>query len=521
MLRPSDRTRCWWVVAAMAIVMLPISIDSFGLVVALPSVASSFSATTSELAWVLNMAILFFGAGAMVLGRLSDILGRRRLLIASMTVLAVASVGCALAPSVGVLIGFRALEGVGMSGTYAASFPIVSNAFAPERRSVGLGMWAAGFMLGNVIGGPLAGWFSESLSWRWLFWLNLPLLAAGLAITLFAVEESRDESASRSIDWFGVVTPTLALLCLLFGLQSANELGWGSPAVAGSLGASALLLAVFLVYEPKRPEPLIDFALFRNRTYWSATTIGFAGNFGFALTLFFTPLYLQVALGYTPAHAGIVLLAYSVPCFLVSAAIGPICDRYGARAAMVAGMVLLAAGAVAYAFVSPSTGVTLVVVVAVVGGIGTGGAFNGSNISGVSAVAEEKVGAASGVLGQIRLLGQTLGVTLGLVVFNTFAERRLNDLAPGDQLTHAQVHDVHGLLAGSQAARQALAHDTPPLARHVQDVVTQTFVAGLRSSMILTAAVCLCGVAAAIATPRTRAVVPMENSSSVNQGSLT
>ncbi|HEY6624494.1 MAG TPA: MFS transporter [Acidimicrobiales bacterium] len=328
----------------MALVMLPISIDSFGLVVALPSISSSFSATTSELAWVLNMAVLFFGAGAMVLGRLSDIVGRRRLLIAAMGVLALASVGCALAPSIGTLIGFRALEGIGMSGIYAASFPIVSNAFPPERRSIGLGMWAAGFMLGNVVGGPLAGWFSESLSWRWLFWLNLPLLAVGFSITLLAVEESKDESASRSIDWFGVVTPALALLCLLFGLQSANELGWGSLAVAGSLIAAALLLVVFLVFEPRRPEPLIDFGLFRNRTYWSATTVGFTGNFAFAATLFFTPLYLQVALGYTPAHAGIVLLAYSVPCFLVSVAIGPICERFGARLAMLAGMVLLSAG---------------------------------------------------------------------------------------------------------------------------------------------------------------------------------
>jgi EmrB/QacA subfamily drug resistance transporter len=482
----------------MALVMLPISIDSFGLVVALPSISSTFSATTSELAWVLNMAILFFGAGAMVLGRLSDIVGRRRLLLSSLAVVAVASVGCALAPSIGALIGFRALEGIGMSGTYAASFPIVSNAFPPERRSVGLGMWAAGFLFGNVVGGPVAGWFSQSLSWRWLFWLNLPLLAAGLALTLFAVKESRDESASRVIDWFGVITPTIALLCLLFGMQSANELGWGSPAVAGSLAAAAVLLVVFFVFEPRRPVPLIDFGLFRSRAYWSATAVGFTGNFGFATTLFFTPLYLQVALGYTPTQAGAVLLAYSVPCFLVSAAIGPICARFGARSAMVAGMVLLTAGAIGYTFVSTSTGVALVVAVAVAGGLGTGGAFNGSNISGVAAIAEEKVGAASGVLGQIRLLGQTLGVTVGLVVFNTLAERRLGELVPGAKLTHAQVHDVHGLLAGSQLAQHALGHDAPTLARRLQAVADETFVAGLRGAMIVTAVVCLIGVAAAL-----------------------
>lgn len=505
----------------MALVMLPISIDSFGLVVALPSIGARFSATTSELAWVLNMAILFFGAGAMVLGRLSDIVGRRRLLLASLAVVAVASVGCALAPSIGALIGFRALEGIGMSGTYAASFPIVSNAFPPRRRSVGLGMWAAGFMFGNVVGGPVAGWFAQSLSWRWLFWLNLPLLAAGLALTLFAVEESRDESASRVIDWFGVITPTVALLCLLFGLQSANELGWGSPEVAGSLGVAAVLLVAFFVFEPRRPVPLIDFGLFRTRAYWSATTVGFTGNFGFATTLFFTPLYLQVVLGYTPTQAGAVLLAYSVPCFVVSAAIGPICARFGARSAMVAGMVLLAAGAVGYALVSLSTGVALVVAVAVVGGMGTGGAFNGSNISGVAAVAEEKVGAASGVLGQIRLLGQTLGVTVGLVVFNTFAERRLGDLVPSAQLTRAQVHDVHGLLAGSQAARQALAHDAPTLARQLQTVADETFVAGLRGAMIVTATVCLIGVAAALATRGQRALTPVTNKAPTSRESTT
>lgn len=371
-------------------------------------------------------------------------------------------------------------------------------------------MWAAGFMFGNMVGGPVAGWFSQSLSWRWLFWLNLPLLAAGLALTLFAVEESRDESASRVIDWFGVITPTVALLCLLFGMQSANELGWGSPAVAGPLGAAAVLLVAFFVFEPKRPVPLIDFGLFRNRAYWTATTVGFTGNFGFATTLFFTPLHLQVALGYSPTQAGAVLLAYSLPCFLVSAAIGPICARFGARSAMVVGMVLLTAGAVAYAFVSTSTGVALVVAVAVAGGMGTGGAFNGSNISGVAAIAEEKVGAASGVLGQIRLLGQTLGVTVGLVVFNTFAERRLGDLVPGAQLTHAQVHDVHGLLAGSQVAQQALARDAPTLARRLQAVADETFIAGLRGAMIFTAAVCLIGLAAALATRGANTPTPVE-----------
>jgi predicted MFS family arabinose efflux permease len=391
-----------------------------------------------------------------------------------------------------------------MSGTYAASFPIVNHAFPPERRAVGLSMWAAGFLLGNVIGAPLAGWLSAAFSWRWLFWLNLPLLAVALAFTLFAVRESRDPSASRTIDWFGVITPALGVLSLLFALQSGNELGWGSPPVVSAFAAAVVLLAAFAVYEPRRHEPLIDFGLFRNRTYWSATGVAFTGNFGFAALLFFTPMYLQTAREFTPTAAGGVLLAFSIPCFALSIGAGKFCDRFSARTAMIAGMLLLTAGVTAYATVNASTGLALVVPALVIAGAGTAGGFNGSNISGVAAVVEEKAGGASGVLSQIRLLGQAVGVAVPLVVFNGWAERRLNDLSPGTSLTGRQIHDVHVVLAGSENAEKTLSHDTPSVARVIEQVVAKVFVAGLRPTLIVVAAVCLLGVVAAALTPQVR-----------------
>jgi MFS family permease len=317
----------------MAVVVLPLPIDSFGLVVALPSIGARFSATTSTLAWVLNVAMLMFGAGVMVLGRLSDVFGRRRTVICAMAALGAGSVGCALAPSIGVLIAFRVVEGLGMSGVSAASVPIVNNVFPAERRALGLGLWAGGFMLGTVIGPPMAGWFSQHLSWRWIFWVNLPLLAIGLALTLSAVRESRDEGASRTIDWFGVLVPSIGIFCLLFALQSASSDGWRSPAVLGALLAAPVLLGLFFVLEPRRAEPLIDFGLFSTRAYWGASGVAFAGNVAFAAVLFLTPLYLQVALGYSPLDAGTVLLAISVPCFVFSLAAGPICSRFGTRRA--------------------------------------------------------------------------------------------------------------------------------------------------------------------------------------------
>ncbi|HEX3946393.1 MAG TPA: MFS transporter, partial [Acidimicrobiales bacterium] len=401
--------RVWWVVVAMAVAVLPLPIDSFGLVVALPSIGARFSATTATLAWVLNGAMLAFGAGVMVLGRLSDVFGRRRMVLYAMAVLGAGSMGCALAPSMGVLIAFRVLEGAGMAGVYAASFPIVNHAFPPARRAMGLGLWAGGFMLGTVIGPPLAGWLVQHLSWRWIFWINVPLLAVALALTLFAVEESRDEGASRRLDWFGIVVPTVGVFCLLFALQSASGLGWGSPAVIATLVAGPLLLVLFVVVEPRRPEPLIDFGLFTSRAYWSAAGVAFAGNVAFAAILFLTPLYLQVALGYTPLGAGTVLLAVSVPCFVLSVLAGPACSRFGTRLPMMVGMVSLTIATAAFATVDPGSGLGLVVPVLIVTGIGLAGAFNGSNIAGVAAVPEAKAGAGSGVLSQVRLVGQTFG----------------------------------------------------------------------------------------------------------------
>jgi MFS family permease len=162
----TEQNRRWWVLVAMTVVMLPLTIDGFGFVVALPTIASDLRGGTTDLAWVLNVAILFFGASVMVMARLADIFGRRRLLLVGIVVLALASVGCALAPTIGALIVLGALEGLGMGIVYGASFPIVTSAFPPEQRSTGIGLWAAAFLTGNVFGGVLAGWLSQSVSWR-------------------------------------------------------------------------------------------------------------------------------------------------------------------------------------------------------------------------------------------------------------------------------------------------------------------------------------------------------------------
>ncbi len=484
----------------MALVMLPATVDSFGIVVALPHIGSTFDVGTSALAWVVNITVLFFGSGIMVLGRLGDIFGHRRVLLYSIAAIVVGSAGTALAPNIGVMLVFRAIEGIGMSGCFATSLPIMIHAFPPEKRSVGLASWTAGLLLGNVFGAPLAGWFAQALTWRLIFWVNLPLMAAAVVIIYLAVDESRDPSVSGSVDWFGVVVPTVAILALLFALQSANALGWGSPAIIGALVASVVLMIAFLTIEPRIREPLVPFRLFRGREFWSAAGTAAAGNFSFAAPLFFTPLYLEVGLQMSPTQAGLVLLAASVPSFCLSIPAGSICNRLGPRTVMIFGMGMFVVASAVYAFASPTTGVVLVVVALVFGGVGVATAFNASNIAGMAVIPEDQAGAGSGVLSQIRVLGQVMGIAVPLLLFNVGAEQRLNDLLPGASLTHTQVVDVHGILGGSTAAARQMAHDAPAAAGHIRTLTVDALTTGLRYAMITCLVVAVAGMVAAVSS---------------------
>lgn len=502
----TEQNRRWWVVVAMTVVMLPLTIDGFGFVVALPTIASDLKAGTSDLAWILNIAMLFFGAATMVMGRLADILGRRRVLIGGIGLMTLASIGCALAPSVGFLTFMRGVEGLSMGTLYGASFPIVANSFPPEQRSTGIGLWAAGFLTGNVFGSPLAGWLSSSISWRAIFWVNLPLMALGLLLTLAAVKDSRDPTVSRHIDWFGCAAPVVGFLALLYALQQANSLGWSAPSIIAGFCIATVVLGLFFAIEPRLKEPLIDFGLFRHRNYASACGVAFLNNVCFGALLFFTPLLLEVALGLSPITAGVILMAASVPQFLVSLFAGPLVDRSGARFVMITGMAALSIAFLIYTLMGPTSGLNWVVPALLIAGIGIGFAFNGSNISGVQSIAEERAGMASGVLSELRLLGNVIGVSVPLVLFNTLSNDKLTNIVGShhSSLTATQLHEVRGLLAGSESAEAKLSSFAPSLTHEIDSVVREAFAAGMRGAMALVTLAAVLGVAAAMATRRRR-----------------
>lgn len=502
----TEQNRRWWVLAAMTVAMLPLSIGGFGYVVMLPAVASDLHGTAADLAWTLNVEVLFFGASTMVMGRLADVIGRRRMVVGGMLAIVLSSMACALAPSVELLIVFRGLQGISFGMVYGASLPIVSTAFPAQQRATGLGLWAAGYLIGAVVGTPVAGLLAGAVSWRALFWLDVPLMVTALALTSMTVRESRDPSASRRIDWFGVVIPTLGILSLLYSLQEANDVGWGAPSIVAGFIAAAILLTFFIVVERRTSEPLIDFGLFRDHTYRVSCGVGLVSQLSQGAILFFVPLFLESALSLSALTAGISLVALTVPMFLLSLVAGRMLARYGGRSLMVAGTALLALSSGVLLLVSSKRGFGLVLLALFVNGVGASLAFNASNITGMQSIEAEHSGLAFGVMSQIRLIGYMLGVALPLAVFNALAFSKLGQLAGlnGSALTSGQLSDIRAVLAGSDPARSQLVSASPGVAHHLHAVVRTAFASGLRGAMVLVTAAGIVGVSIALRTRRAK-----------------
>ncbi len=466
--------------AAAIIVSIPVALDGLGLSVALPSIGSGLSATTSELAWVMNLTLIMMAGGAVAFGRLADAVGRRRVLLGGLMMSAAATVGCALSPSVGVLIAFRALQGIGFSAVLTTSVMLAALAYGGGRHSVGLSRWFAASLLASIVGSPLIGSVCQFLSWRWVFWLDLPFLGIGLVLA-WLMEEQPSRSGPGHFDWLGLVLQVSGFLLVSFALQSANELGWASPPVVGALVAGSVVLLVFRWVQRVRPWPLIDLELFRNQRYLAAATVTFVASIAVGALVFLAPLYLQVGLGISPTAVGIILIAFEGPAFLMALAGDVAVRRFDPNLLMLAGMVFFTLGCAAIASIRVTTGIALVVLALILAGCGRGNVIPGTAVAALGGVTERVEGAAAGVITQVRFFGQAVGVAIGVVVFNTFAERRLNDMVPGSALTHAQVHDIHGLLSGSAAAQRGLLRDAPDLAGMLHRVVHSTSTSGFEA----------------------------------------
>ena len=413
--------------AVLGVAQLMVVLDTTIVNVALPSIQRKLHFhSAADLQWVVNTYVLAAGGFLLLGGRVADRYGRRLVFVSGMVVFAAASLVCGLANSSGLLVAARAFQGLGGAFMAPAALSLLTVIFAEgEERNRALGVWAAiagaGGAVGLLAGGALTTW----LSWRWVFFVNLPIAAFAALATTRLIGESRDPVAG-GFDVAGAVTGTAGLGALVFALVRANVWGWGSPKTLSVLAAAVVLLGTFVLLQLKVRNPLVPPRLFRSRNLVGADVSMLIAGAGIFAVFFFLTLYMQEVLHYSPLKTGVAYLPLSVT-LVVSAGVGSnILGRVGTRRILLTGFILAAAGMALLARTSPTTGYLDIFWPFLLLGTGMGVIFVSVTAAAVAGVPQEDTGVASALLNA----SQQIGGSLGLAVLTAVATARFNAVRP-------------------------------------------------------------------------------------------
>jgi EmrB/QacA subfamily drug resistance transporter len=427
--------------AAQFVVVLDASIVN----VALPSIGRGLHFSEQNLPWIVNAYVIAFAGFLLLGGRAADLLGRRRVFMAGLIVVAVASLAAGFSATQGELIAARAAQGLGAAIISPSALSIVTTLFKDgAERNKALGAWGAVAGSAGAVGVLLGGVLTTGLGWEWVLWVNVPVSLIALALTPRLIPESRSESNVRHFDTAGAITVTAGLSVLAYATLDAASAGWGSTKIVSLLALSAALLGAFVLIELRSKAPLVPFRIFRLRTLTGANVVGLLLGASLFSMFFFISLYMQQVLGYSPIHAGLSYLPLALTIVVAAGLGGQFVTRLGFKPILATGMLLVALSLVWFSRVSVGGGfIDDLLGPSLLAALGLGFGFVTSTIAAVSGVKEREQGLASGLINT----SQQVGGALGLAVLSTIATTRTHHLlaAGGTNLHHA-------LTSGFQAA---------------------------------------------------------------------
>jgi len=481
---PCGKAQGRWILAATILGSSMSFIDGTVVNVALPALQANLNATAIDVQWVVESYALFLAALLLLGGSLGDHFGRKRIYAIGVTLFALASMWCGLAPNVGQLIVARAVQGIGGALLVPGSLAIISASFSEDERGQAIGTWSGSTAITTALGPVMGGWLIEHVSWRAVFFLNLPLAIVVLLLVFRFVPESRDEEETGKLDLVGAVLATVSLGAIVYGLIESSRLGFQSPIVITALSSSLIFLVAFVIVEARRRHPMMPLTLFRARNFAGANLLTLFLYAALAGTLFFLPLNLIQVQGYSATAAGAASLPFILIIFLLSRWSGGLLKRYGSRLPLVIGPTIAGIGFAL--FVRPGVGGSYwktVFPAVVVLGLGMAISVAPLTTTVMNSVKESHAGIASGVNNAVsRTAGLLAIAVLGQIMLQTFnrcLDQRLSQLAVPVEIREA-VNSQRIKLAAAEIPSAA-----EPMRAAIKQAIDECFVCGFRRVMLV------------------------------------
>jgi EmrB/QacA subfamily drug resistance transporter len=473
-----------WILTATILGSSMAFIDSTVVNVAIPTLQKAFNATVVDVQWVVESYGLLLSSLILAGGALGDLFGRRRMFLLGVIIFAAASAACGLASNIEDLVIARCIQGVGAALLVPGSLSIISASFNEESRGRAIGTWSGFTSITTALGPVLGGWLIEHGSWRWAFFINVPIAAAVVLISLWQVPESRGSSVAR-IDWLGALLATAGLGGVITAFLESAKFGWSNPLVFGSLLAGVTCIVIFVLVEAHAPSPMLPLALFKSRPFTAANLITLFLYAAIGIFFFLFPMNLIQLHGYSTTATGATVLPMILLIFLLSRWSGGLVSRYGARIPLIVGPIIASAGFLLFALL-PAQGSywTTFFPASLVFGLGMAVTVAPLTTIVMNSVDQAHVGAASGINNAVARVAGVLAIAvLGIVMVKAFASRLDQNLArlslPPNVVQDIRSRQIE--LAGLQIPQGLDTNAMETLRR----AIANAFLAGFRLIMFL------------------------------------
>jgi EmrB/QacA subfamily drug resistance transporter len=472
------------VLLTMCFALFMAMLDNTVVNVALPTLSRKLGAGVSGLQWIVDGYVLALASLLLTGGILGDRYGRKRMFLTGLAGFTFASLLCGLSQSTGQLIAFRALQGISASLLLPGTLSIITVTFPPQERAKAIGIWAGVSAFALALGPTVGGWMVEHAGWQSVFFLNVPIGIVGMVTGIQTIRESRAPHARR-LDLPGLLLGTAGLFCLTYGLIEANQLGWGDPAIVGSLVLAAVFLGAFVAYERRAREPMMRLDLFKIPAFSAGNLVAFAVSLGMFGSMFFLSLYMQLIRGYGAFPAGLRILPMTGMVIFAAPNAGRLASKYGSKWPMVAGLSMATAGMFLMSRVGATTPYPYMIPIMMLMGLGVGSTMTPMTAAVMNAVGHERAGLGSATTNTSREVGGVFGIALLGTLLTTQLKSALTPKLAALGLTAAQQSLIvsaagHGTLNGSQ-----LGNVSPELAGTIRRAFSDSFMSGLHLSLMV------------------------------------